>query len=56
VTYALLMTAYTAINIPYSALNGIIFNYAGTSVIAGIVMLVCFYFYRLAREWSEQTA
>lgn len=38
------------------ALNGIVFNYAGSSVIAGILMLVCFRFYRLNKEWSEQEA
>ena len=38
------------------ALNGIVFNYAGGSVVAGILMIICFAFYRLNREWAAQTA
>ena len=39
-----------------AALNGILFNYAGSTIIAGILMIICFIFYRLNREWAEQTA
>jgi GPH family glycoside/pentoside/hexuronide:cation symporter len=38
------------------ALNGIVFNYAGSSVIAGILIIICFAFYRLNKEWAAQTA
>jgi GPH family glycoside/pentoside/hexuronide:cation symporter len=38
------------------ALSGIVFNYAGSSVIAGILIIVCFSFYRLNKEWAAQTA
>jgi GPH family glycoside/pentoside/hexuronide:cation symporter len=39
-----------------TALNGIVFIYAGSSVIAGILILFCFRFYRLNREWALQPA
>ena len=39
-----------------AALNGIIFNLAGSQVIAGLIILVCLAFYKLNREWSEQHA
>jgi GPH family glycoside/pentoside/hexuronide:cation symporter len=35
------------------ALYGIIFNLAGSQVIAGLAVLVCLAFYRLNREWAE---
>jgi GPH family glycoside/pentoside/hexuronide:cation symporter len=38
------------------ALGGIVFNYAGSSVVAGIGMIACFAFYRLDREWAAQAA
>ena len=38
------------------ALNGILFNYAGSSIIAGILTIICFSYYRLNREWAAQTA
>lgn len=37
-----------------TALNGILFNLAGSQVIAGILVLVCLAFYKLNREWAEQ--
>lgn len=39
-----------------SALNGILFNLAGSQVIAGVLILVCLAFYKLNREWAEQNA
>jgi GPH family glycoside/pentoside/hexuronide:cation symporter len=39
-----------------TALNGIVFIYAGSSVVAGVLILVCFRFYRLTREWALQAA
>jgi GPH family glycoside/pentoside/hexuronide:cation symporter len=38
-----------------TALNGIVFIYATGSVIAGVLILACFRFYRLTREWAEET-
>ena len=37
-----------------SALNGILFNFAGSGVIAGILSIICFQYYRLDRKWAEQ--
>jgi GPH family glycoside/pentoside/hexuronide:cation symporter len=39
-----------------TALNGIVFIYAGSSVIAGVLILFCFRFYRLNREWALRAA
>ena len=36
-----------------TALNGILFNLAGSQVVAGLVILVCMAFYKLNREWAE---
>ncbi|MCJ7815157.1 MAG: MFS transporter, partial [Xanthomonadales bacterium] len=36
-----------------TALSGIVFLYAWTSAIAGILLIVCFSFYRLNRKWAE---
>lgn len=36
------------------ALNGIVFNLAGSQVIAGVLILACLYFYKLNREWAKQ--
>jgi len=38
------------------ALNGIVFIYAVSSVIAGVFILGCFQFYRLNKEWALQNA
>jgi GPH family glycoside/pentoside/hexuronide:cation symporter len=53
--WILAMTNYQP-NIEQSAeaLNGIVFNLAVTQVIAGILILVCLYFYKLNREWATQ--
>lgn len=37
-----------------TALSGIVFLYAWTSAIAGVLLIVCFSFYRLNRKWAEQ--
>ena len=37
-----------------TALGGIVFLYAWTSAIAGVILIVCFKFYRLNREWAER--
>jgi GPH family glycoside/pentoside/hexuronide:cation symporter len=37
-----------------SALNGIVFNLAGSQVIAGIIVLGCLSFYKLDKAWAEQ--
>jgi glycoside/pentoside/hexuronide:cation symporter, GPH family len=37
-----------------TALSGIVFLYAWTSAIAGILLIVCFSFYRLNRKWAQQ--
>ena len=36
------------------ALNGIVFNLAGSQVIAGIAILACLAFYKLNRAWAER--
>lgn len=36
-----------------TALSGIVFLYAWASAIAGVILFVCFKFYRLNREWAE---
>ena len=36
-----------------TALYGILFNLAGSQVVAGLVILVCLAFYKLNREWAE---
>ncbi|MGI9323115.1 MAG: MFS transporter, partial [Pseudomonadales bacterium] len=38
------------------ALNGIVFIYAGGSVIAGLMTVGLLFFYRLTRDWSSATA
>jgi GPH family glycoside/pentoside/hexuronide:cation symporter len=38
------------------ALNGILFNLAGSQVIAGIIILACLAFYKLNKEWAERNA
>lgn len=35
-----------------TALNGIVFLYAWASAITGVILFVCFKFYRLNREWA----
>lgn len=37
-----------------TALSGIVFLYTWASAIAGILLLVCFSFYRLNRKWAKQ--
>lgn len=39
-----------------TSLNGILFNLAGSQVIAGITILVCLAFYKLNKEWAEANA
>ncbi len=39
-----------------SALNGIVLIYAGSSVVAGIAIFICFGFYRLTKQWAERHA
>lgn len=39
-----------------TALNGIMFIYAGSSAIAGVLILFCFRYYRLTRAWALQAA
>jgi len=39
-----------------SALSGIVFVYAMSSVIAGALIMVCMRYYRLTKEWSELPA
>lgn len=36
-----------------AALSGIVFLYAWASAIAGVILFVCFKFYRLNREWAQ---
>jgi len=36
-----------------TALTGIVFLYSWTSAIAGILLIICFSFYRLNRKWAE---
>lgn len=36
------------------ALNGIVFLYAWASAITGVILIVCFKFYKLNREWAER--
>ena len=38
------------------ALNGILFNLAGSQVLAGLVVLACLAFYKLNKEWAERNA
>jgi GPH family glycoside/pentoside/hexuronide:cation symporter len=37
-----------------AALNGIIIAFAGSSVVAGILVVICLQFYRLTRGWQER--
>jgi len=37
-----------------TALSGIVFLYTWASAIAGILLIICFGFYRLNRNWAEQ--
>jgi len=37
-----------------AALEGIVFLYAWASALAGVILFVCFRFYRLNREWAEK--
>ena len=37
-----------------TALSGIVFLYAWASAIAGVILFVCFKFYRLNREWARE--
>jgi len=55
--YILAMTGYEA-NAQQSvrALSGIVFNLAGSQVLAGLVTLACLAFYKLNRSWAEQNA
>ncbi len=39
-----------------TALNGILFNLAGSQVLAGFVVLACLAFYKLNKQWAEQNA
>lgn len=39
-----------------TALNGIVFVYAGSSVIAGVLIYLCFRVYRLTKEWAQRSA
>jgi len=36
-----------------TALSGIVFLYAWASAIAGVILIVCFRFYRLNRKWAQ---
>jgi GPH family glycoside/pentoside/hexuronide:cation symporter len=36
-----------------TALNGILFNLAGSQVVAGLFILACMAFYKLNREWAQ---
>ena len=36
------------------ALNGIMAAYAGSSIVAALLVLVCLYFYRLTRGWQDR--
>ena len=36
------------------ALKGIIIAFAGSSVVAGILVVICLKFYRLTRGWQER--
>lgn len=38
-----------------TALSGIVFIYAGSSVIAGVLIWFCFRFYRLTKEWAQRS-
>ena len=37
-----------------TAVRGIVFLYAWASAIAGVILFVCFKFYRLNREWAAK--
>lgn len=39
-----------------TTLNGILFNLAGSQVLAGFVVLACLAFYKLNKQWAEQNA
>ena len=55
--YILALTGYEAnAEQTATALNGIVFNLAGSQVIAGLAILACLAFYKLNREWAQSNA